>query len=62
MPGQNPAQSKELRLIPKILDSITLALEMVVDLVENRSDGRGETGYIVDRLNELKEEQLESFN
>ena len=56
------AQSREIRLVPKILDSISLAMEMVVDLVENRSDGRGETGYIVDRLNELKEEQLESLS
>ena len=55
-------QSKEIQLTPKILDSITLAMEMVVDLVENRSDGRGETGYIVDRLKELKEDKLASFN
>jgi hypothetical protein len=54
------AQSRELRLTPQILDSITLAMEMVVDLVENRSDGRGETGYIVDRLEALKEEQFET--
>lgn len=54
------AQSKELQLTTKILDSITLAMEMVVDLIENRSDGKGETGYIVDRLKELKEEQLKS--
>ena len=55
-------QSKEIQLTQKILDSITLAMEMVVDLVENRSDGRGETGYIVDRLRELKEDRLASFN
>jgi cell division protein FtsZ len=55
-------QSREIRLNNKILDSITLAMEMVVDLVENRSDGTGETGYIVDRLNELMEEQMEPFN
>ena len=54
------AQSRELQLTPQILDSITLAMEMVVDLVENRSDGRGETGYIVDRLEALKEEQFET--
>jgi cell division protein FtsZ len=56
------AQSRELQLTLKIIDSITLAMEMVVDLMENRSDGRGETGYIVDRLSELKEEQLEYNN
>ena len=55
-------QSREIRLNNKILDSITLAMEMVVDLVENRSDGTGETGYIVDRLSELMEEQMEPFN
>ncbi len=54
-------QSKELHITSNILNSITLAIEMVVDLVENRSDGRGETGYIVDRLKELKKEQFESF-
>jgi len=48
-------QSREIQLTSKILDSMTLAMEMVVDLVDNRSDGRGETGYIVDRLRELKE-------
>ncbi len=52
-------QSKEFGVTSKILNSITLAIEMVVDLVENRCDGRGETGYIVDRLNELKKEQTE---
>jgi cell division protein FtsZ len=51
-------QSKEIQLTPKILDSVTLAMEMVVDLIDNRSDGRGETGYIVDRLRELKNEQI----
>jgi len=55
-------ESKEIQLTSKIIDSITLAMEMVVDLVENRSDGRGETGYIVDRLKELKEDRLSSFN
>ncbi|MBN2031298.1 cell division protein FtsZ [bacterium] len=55
-------QSKELQITSNILNSITLAIEMVVDLVENRCDGRGETGYIVDRLNGLKKEQSESFN
>ncbi|OVE80274.1 cell division protein FtsZ, partial [bacterium I07] len=55
-------QSRELEISAKILDSITLAMEMVVDLIENRSDGRGETGYIVDRLKELKIEQQESYN
>lgn len=49
-------QSREIALNSKIIDSVTLAMEMVVDLVDNRSDGRGETGYIVDRLRELKEE------
>lgn len=53
------AQSKEIQFSPKILDSITLAMELVADLIENRSDGRGETGYIVDRLRELKEEQFQ---
>jgi len=52
-------QSREIRLDTKILDSVILAMEMVVDLVENRSDGRGETGHIVDRLRELKDEQLQ---
>jgi cell division protein FtsZ len=55
-------QSREIQLNEKIIDSVTLAMEMVVDLIENRSDGTGETGYIVDRLNELMEEQMESFN
>ncbi len=54
-------QSREIKLDTKILDSITLAMEMVVDLVENRSDGRGETGHVVDRLKEIKNEQLESY-
>jgi cell division protein FtsZ len=53
-------QSKEIQLTSKILDSATLAMELVVDLIENRSDGRGETGYIVDRLRELKNEQISS--
>lgn len=51
-------QSKEIVLTSKVLDSIALAMEMVVDLIDNKSDGRGETGYIVDRLEELKKEQL----
>jgi len=51
-------QSREIQMDSNILDSITLAMEMVVDLVENRSDGRGETGYIVDRLKEIKNEKL----
>jgi cell division protein FtsZ len=54
-------QSRELEITEKILESVTLAMEMVVDLIENRSDGRGETGYIVDRLKELKIEQQESY-
>jgi len=49
-------QSRELKINKVILDSITLAMEMVIDLIENRGDGRGETGYIADRLKELKEE------
>jgi cell division protein FtsZ len=53
-------QSKEVQLTSKILDSVTLAMELVVDLIENRTDGRGETGYIVDRLRELKNEQISS--
>jgi len=53
-------QSREIKLDSNVLDSITLAMEMVVDLVENRSDGRGETGYIIDRLKELKNEKLGS--
>ncbi len=53
-------QSREITITHKIIDSIILGMEMVQDLLENRSDGRGETGYIVDRLRELKEEQLES--
>lgn len=54
-------QSKEIALNSKIIDSITLAMEMVVDLVENRSDGRGETGYIVDRLHEFIDEEVQNF-
>ncbi len=49
-------QSREIKLTDKILDSLSLAMEMVVDLIENHSDGRGETGYIVDRLRQVKEE------
>ena len=52
-------QSRELQLTPGIIDSVTLAMEMVVDLAEKRSDGRGETGYIVDRLQELREGKFE---
>jgi cell division protein FtsZ len=52
--------SREIHVNPRILDSVTLAMELVVDLLENRTDGRGETGYIVDRLHELKAEQMES--
>jgi chemotaxis protein histidine kinase CheA len=52
--------SKEIQMNPRIIDSVTLAMEMAVDLMENRYDGRGETGYIVDRLKELKNEQTES--
>ncbi|MBN1780306.1 cell division protein FtsZ [bacterium] len=51
------AQSQEITLNSKLLESITLAMEMVVDLMENRNDGRGETGYIVERLKELQQEQ-----
>jgi cell division protein FtsZ len=58
----NCMHKKEIMMNPRILDSITLAMEMVVDLMENRCDGRGETGYIVDRLKELRNEQLESPN
>ena len=53
-------QSREIVLSDKILDSLTLAMEMVVDLMENQSDGRGETGYIVDRLRDLKEDAIQS--
>ncbi|MFC1568655.1 cell division protein FtsZ [bacterium] len=52
------AQSQEIQLNPKLLDSMTLAMEMVVDLMENHNDGKGETGYIVERLKELQQEQL----
>jgi cell division protein FtsZ len=55
-------ESKEIQLTTKTIDSITLAMEMVVDLVQNRSDGRGETGYIVDRLKEIKDDKLSSYN
>lgn len=55
-------QSHEMRLSDQILDSIALATEMVMDLLENRNDGRGETGYLVDRMKELRDEQLESYN
>ena len=58
----NCVQSREIKMNQKILDSLTLAMEMVVDLMENKNDGRGETGYIVDRLKELQEEQLGSIN
>jgi len=54
-------RSREMKITKKIIDSITLAMEMVVDLIENKSDGMGETGYIVDRLNELKSEQLNTY-
>ena len=47
----------ERKLTSKILDSITLAMEMVSDLSENQNDGHGETGYIVDRLKELAESE-----
>lgn len=53
-------QSREVKLDVTILDSITLAMEMVTDLIQNRSDGRGETGHMVDRLKELRNEQMES--
>jgi cell division protein FtsZ len=56
------AQSQEIEMNNKLLDSITLAMEMVVDLMENRNDGRGETGYIVERLKELRQEQLKNAN
>lgn len=52
--------SKEIHLTAPLLDSLILAVEMVMDLVEKRADGRGETGYIVNRLLELKNEQLKS--
>lgn len=52
------AQSQEIQLNDKLLDSMTLAMEMVVDLMENRNDGKGETGYIVERLKELMKDQL----
>jgi len=45
----------EKPLSQRILDSVTLAMEMVSDLSENQNDGHGETGYIVDRLKELTE-------
>ncbi|MFO7890177.1 MAG: cell division protein FtsZ [bacterium] len=54
-------RSREMKITKKIIDSITLAMEMVVDLIENKTDGMGETGYIVDRLNELKSEQLNTY-
>jgi cell division protein FtsZ len=50
--------AREIQMNTQILDSVTLAIEMVVDLMENRCDGRGETGYIVDRLRDLRGEQL----
>lgn len=53
-------QSREITLSGKILDSLSLAMEMVVDLMDNQSDGRGETGYIVDRLRDLKAEAIQS--
>ena len=48
------AQSQEIEMNNKMLDSITLAMEMVVDLME--------TGYIVERLKELRQEQLKSVS
>ncbi|MCD6117910.1 cell division protein FtsZ [bacterium] len=45
----------EKQMSQRILDSVTLAMEMVSDLSENQNDGHGETGYIVDRLKELAE-------
>jgi hypothetical protein len=51
---------KELGLSARILDSLALAMEMVVDLIENKNDGRGETGYIVDRLRYIKEGKFET--
>lgn len=51
-------QARELKISKVVLDSVTLAMEMVIDLIENQSDGRGETGYIADRLRELKEETV----
>lgn len=49
-------QARELKISKTVLDSVTLAMEMVIDLIDNQSDGRGETGYIADRLRELKEQ------
>lgn len=54
-------QSREMKLTKKIISSLTLAMEMVVDLMENKTDGLGETGYIVDRLKELKGEQINTY-
>jgi cell division protein FtsZ len=56
------AQSQTLQLNDKLLESITLAMEMVFDLIENRNDGKGETGYIVERLKELQQEQMKSVS
>ena len=50
-------QSRELQLTSDILESLGLAIEMVKDLMTNRTDGRGESGYIVNRIRELQEEQ-----
>ncbi len=51
-------RSREIQFSPKILDSVTLAMEMVIDLAQTKSDGKGETGYIVNRLREMKQEAM----
>lgn len=53
-------QSMELKLDDTMLDSISLAMEMVNELIQNRSDGRGESGHLVDRLQELRNEKMDS--
>ncbi|HHS13661.1 MAG TPA: cell division protein FtsZ [bacterium] len=53
--------NREMKVSKKVIDSITLAMEMVVDLIQNQSDGKGETGYVVDRLLEIKEESRHSI-
>lgn len=51
--------SREKSMSDKLLESLTLAMDAVKDLIQNRNDGRGETGYIVDRIRELKNEQVD---
>jgi cell division protein FtsZ len=48
--------SKEIPVSSHVLDSLKLAMDTVKELIKNRNDGKGETGFIVDRLKEIKNE------